>query len=377
MRAPSATTIDEPARRPITLLAGAILTGVLLGVLFATAIHFLMNESEGGRFTRTALQQSLFFGLWGAIVVPLWFGTARLDRVHSASLRTLLIVVVGIGVWIVHASALYVLSGIYSDTRPSFARLPIAVLRMVYIETIVYGAVVAGLMAARARMRARAHERRAAMLALQLSRARLETLQSRLQPHFLFNALHTVSMLARAGDTERIVDVTARLGGVLRVMLDDDDEAETTLRDELELVDRYLAIELIRFGDRLDVVVETDPGALDGLVPRFILQPLVENAMRHGIAPRTERGCIRIRTRRVDETLVVSVTDDGPGAEPTAPHESNGRPGLGLRITRERLTGMYGNAASLDVATTSRGTVAEVTVPWHTTPVELNGMRDV
>jgi len=368
---------ERVASRPARLLAGGIVAGVAVGIVLATAIHFLMNESEGGQFSRTALQQSMFFGLWGAIIVPLWLGTARLEEVESAWVRASLIVATGIVVWIVHASALYLLSGVYSTTPRSLALFPIAIMRMVYIESIVYGAVVAGLLAARARSRARAHERRAAMLALQLSRSRLQTLQSRLQPHFLFNALHTVGMLARAGDTERIVDVTARLGGVLRVMLDEDDEAETTLREELELVDRYLAIELIRFRDRLDVAIDTEASAADGLLPRFILQPLVENAMRHGIAHRTDRGCIRIVSRRRAGALVVTVTDDGPGTEPVPQldMESNGRPGLGLRITRERLTGMYGKAGVLDVATTPGGTTATVTVPWHTTPVELNGVH--
>jgi sensor histidine kinase YesM len=182
-------------------------------------------------------------------------------------------------------------------------------------------------------------------------------------------------MLARAGDTSRVVDVTARLGGLLRVMLDDDDTWETTLREELDLVDRYLAIELIRFHDRLDVVVDAEPAAADGLVPRFVLQPLVENAMRHGIAQRTDRGRIAIHARRDGNSLVVSVSDDGPGRQPAAASAvaSNGQPGLGIRITRERLDGMYGSAGVLTVSGNGHGTVATVTVPWHTAPVEVRG----
>jgi len=118
---------ERVASRPARLLAGGIVAGVAVGIVLATAIHFLMNESEGGQFSRTALQQSMFFGLWGAIIVPLWLGTARLEEVESAWVRASLIVATGIVVWIVH------------------------------------GAVVAGLLAARARSRARAHERRAAM----------------------------------------------------------------------------------------------------------------------------------------------------------------------------------------------------------------------
>jgi signal transduction histidine kinase len=342
--------------------------------VFAATIHFVMNEPEGSPFTRTAAQQSLFFGLWGAIVVPLWFAFGEIEHIASGVVRALAIVALGVLGWRVHGTTLYALSGLYSTTPRSLALPPTAVMRMVYIEIIVYVAVTAGILAGRARQRARAHERRAVTLALQLSRARMQTLQSRLQPHFLFNALHTVGMLARAGDTERIVDVTARLGGVLRVMLDDDDAAESSLREELDLVDRYLAIELIRFRDRLDVEVDVDPAAMDGLVPRFILQPIVENAMRHGIAHRTERGRITIRARRVENALVMTVTDDGPGTRTAAPPlpDSNGsRPGLGLRITRERLTGMYGADGALEVTTTDSGTVATVSVPWHMTPIEV------
>ena len=374
MHVTAAERRDADRRNRLTLVGIAVLIGVALGVVFAAAIHFVMNEPEGSPFAVTALQQSLFFGIWGAIIVPLWLVLGTLETIASAVVRALAIVALGVVVWLVHASTLYALSPIYSTTPRSLALMPTAVMRMVYIESIVYVAVVAGILAARARQRARAHERRAATLALQLSRARLQTLQSRLQPHFLFNALHTVGMLARAGDTERIVDVTARLGDVLRVMLDEDDSAESTLREEMDLVDRYLAIELIRFRDRLDVDVDVDPAATDGLVPRFILQPLVENAMRHGIAHRTERGRITIRARRVADALTLTVTDDGPGtaAPPPTPPGSNGRAGLGLSITRERLAGMYGAAGTLDVSITASGTVATVTVPWHTTPLEVH-----
>jgi sensor histidine kinase YesM len=368
-------TARDPGRRhPLTLTAIALLIGVALGVVFAATIHYVMNEPEGSPFMTTATQQSLFFGLWGAIVVPLWFAFGRIERFESGLVRALSIVALGVIVWLVHGTVLYAMSGLYATTPRSLALLPTAVMRMVYIEIIVYVAVTAGILAARARQRARAHERRAATLALQLSRARMQTLQSRLQPHFLFNALHTVGMLARAGDTERIVDVTARLGGVLRAMLDDDDAAESPLREELDLVDRYLAIELIRFRDRLDVDVDIDANTMDGLVPRFILQPLVENAMRHGIAHRTERGRITIRARRVADALVMTVTDDGPGtraATSSLPDSNGGRPGLGLRITRERLAGMYGAAGSFEWATGDSGAVATISVPWHTTPLAV------
>lgn len=373
MTAPAAIDRDSTRRSPLAMLVIAVAIGVALGVMLAATIHYVMNEPEGAPFVRTATQQALFFGLWGALVVPLWIALGALDRITSALNRALFLIVLGMAVWLVHGSALYLLSALYSPAPRSIAELPSAVMRMVYIEIIVYTAVVLGVLAVRARQRAHAHERRAAALALQLSRARLQTLQSRLQPHFLFNALHTVGMLARAGDTERIVDVTARLGGVLRVMLDEDDAAESTLREEMELVDRYLAIELVRFRDRLDVETDIDDDANDGLVPRFILQPLAENSMRHGIAHRTERGRITIRARRVSDALVMTVTDDGPGTRsaPVQP-DSNGRPGLGLRITRERLAGMYGDRGALEVTTTDAGTIATITVPWHTTPIEVS-----
>jgi two-component system, LytTR family, sensor kinase len=360
-------------RHPLGTAALAAAAGVALGLVFAAAIHFLMREGEGAPFAQTATQQALFFGLWGAMLVPLWIALARIERIASAPRRLAIIVALGAVAWIVHASALYLGAFARSPASRTLSAFATGAVRMIYIETIVYAGVVGGILAARHRQRARAHERRAASLALQLSRSRLQALQARLQPHFLFNALHTVGMLARAGDTGRVVDVTARLGGLLRVMLDDDETWETTLREELELVDRYLAIELIRFHDRLDVVVDTDPAIADGLVPRFILQPLVENAMRHGIAHRTDRGRITIRARRAGDTLVVTITDDGPGprSPESLPISTSGTAGLGLRITRERLTGMYGNAATLDLSAVGDGTMASVMVPWHTTPIEV------
>jgi len=139
-----------------------------------------------------------------------------------------------------------------------------------------------------------------------------------------------------------------------------------SLSDELRFLERYLAIEQVRFSDRLTVRFDVDDALLDAAVPEFLLQPLVENALRHGIAQRTDAGAVEVSARRGDDTLVLSVTDNGPG--PHAGHRDGNGNGLGLANMRERLTTLYGSRAQLALRArpgTERGTVATVTIPFR------------
>lgn len=207
----------------------------------------------------------------------------------------------------------------------------------------------------------RAERLQAALLEASLGAARLDALRAQLQPHFLFNTLNAISVLT-ADDPPRAKQMVLRLSDLLRRSIAGGDRHEVPLAAELELLEAYLAIQRARFEDRLRVRLEIDPGARDALVPTFLLQPLVENAIRHGLEDGAAGGAIVVRAERRGELLLIAVRDDGRGlpAGPAAPD------GIGLANTRERLARLYGDRQRLTVrALPEGGVTVEVTVPFH------------
>jgi two-component system LytT family sensor kinase len=207
-----------------------------------------------------------------------------------------------------------------------------------------------------------------ALLAEQLAQAQLSTLRMQLHPHFLFNALHTIAMLVREQDSATAVRLITELGVILRELLRDPGAIEVPLGDELDLIGRYLGIERIRFGDRLTVTWRVDVSLLDAAVPPLILQPLVENAVRHGVAHCTIVGEIGIGAEVSKGRLILTVRDSGPFDPPSdACNRELDAPdvGVGLANTRTRLARMYGDDASLQLTRTEGGwTVATVVIPF-------------
>jgi two-component sensor histidine kinase len=202
---------------------------------------------------------------------------------------------------------------------------------------------------------------RAARLKASLTEARLDALKTQLNPHFLFNTLNSISSLMYT-DIEAADRMMSRLSDLLRSTIQNNGAQEVTLREELEFVDRYLEIEKIRFEERLRVRVHVESEALDGLLPAFSLQPLVENAVRHGIGPLESGGSLAIEGRRANGRLVVRITDDGagPGEEPV-------REGIGLTNTRARLEELYGGEASLQTGNgNGGGFFVELDMPYRT-----------
>lgn len=182
---------------------------------------------------------------------------------------------------------------------------------------------------------------RAAQLESHLTNARLEVLRSELQPHFLFNALHAISTLMHR-DVEAADEMVTQLGDLLRLTLERKSVQEVPLREELSVLEPYLKILRIRFGDRLTISVDVDPSLLEVRVPLFILQPLVENAIHHGIAHRAGAGRIDIRARGVGDSVQITVSDDGAGLASAATGQ-----GIGLSNTRLRLEQLYGPGGQL------------------------------
>ena len=219
----------------------------------------------------------------------------------------------------------------------------------------------------------------AAQLQAQLAEARLAVLSAQLNPHFLFNTLHAVSSLVER-DPRGVRRMIARLSELLRVTLEGTSEQEIPLSRELELLQLYLDIMQVRFQGRLVVDIHVDDEVMDALVPNFVLQPLVENAVMHGVSKVEGAGRIELRARCVGDEVVITVRDNGPGldasAAPSAPasltsngdgalHASGG--GVGLSNTRARLEQLYGVEQHLSLRRAAEGgTVAEIVLPYHT-----------
>ena len=196
-------------------------------------------------------------------------------------------------------------------------------------------------------------ERDAARLEAQMAEARLDALRMELNPHFLFNTLNSISGLVRRHDHDGAVQVLARFGELLRITLDREAEQMTSLAHELDFLRLYLDIEGIRFHDRLVVSIDVEPALLDATVPTLILQPLVENAVRHGIARKPGAGRIDIEARESGSGLCLIVRDTGVGFGAHGPGRT--REGVGLSNTRARLAQLYGEQASLELSETAGG----------------------
>lgn len=228
------------------------------------------------------------------------------------------------------------------------------------------------------RKRLRQRDIHASQLSAALARAQVQALQTQLQPHFLFNTLHAIGMLVDE-DPAAASRMLTRLGDLLRQTLALTNVPEISLREELSILNDYIGIERVRFGDRLTVDLDIDESLLNAAVPTFVMQPLVENAVRYGVTSRIGPGRIRIAAQRIGESLQLVVEDEGPGSDGPAdtenrPSESpgaisgEGRNGVGLASTRTRLATLYPNSPNTAIELqklSNGGTTATITLPWR------------
>lgn len=319
---------------------------------------------------RTVLLPQVASALGWVLFTPgiLWLGRRWPLEGRSRMLRLALHVVTSSAIVFALATIYHAVAGwtgVTSEAGPLLARSAHAFLFWLVADSPLYWAVIFvdyGL-----RQYAEAGERalRASQVEAQLAQARLAGLKMQLQPHFLFNALHTIGALVRTDQNRDAVRVVAGLGELLRSMLDDAATQEVPLRQELAFVRSYLEIEQVRFSDRLQVIFAVDDEALDASVPHLILQPLVENALRHGIGPAVNGGRVIISARRLDRDLLLSVRDDGCGLEVGNGHAARG---LGLSNVHHRLAQLFGVDWSLVVEPApSGGTEARITIPYRQT----------
>jgi sensor histidine kinase YesM len=210
-------------------------------------------------------------------------------------------------------------------------------------------------------------ELRASRLKTELAQAQLEALKMQIHPHFLFNTLNSISALLDE-DVEAADEMLTRLGDFLRLTLENSGAQQVTLQEELEFLRCYLEIERVRFHDRLTVSIEIDPQTLDARVPNLILQPIVENAIRHGIVARAAAGRIEISSGLSNNMLRLQVKDNGPGLSSTQDSSGKLRGGFGLANTRARLEQLYGAAHRLEMSdAVEGGLLVALEIPFEKT----------
>jgi two-component system, LytTR family, sensor kinase len=338
---------------------------VLVALLYSGQLWWLSRQPGEHINLRGALAwQATYYVVWAPFTLLVWrltqnwlperFGWPRYLGRHA---------VVCVGVAIAHLTVTTTLAFALSPppaTESIAAILPMQILSRLHLQILTYTAIVGLGAALTLQARYRDRQLAAARLEAELGAARLDALRVQLQPHFLFNSLHSIASLARAGDNAGVVRLIAGFSDLLRHLLDTTDR-HLTLRDELALVERYLEIQRVRFADRLDTTIDLAADAADARVPLLIVQPLVENALRHGIAPRSDAGALEVGAGRDGAELALWVRDDGPG-----PGDPPRAEGVGLRNTRERLTTLYGERARLALAAApGGGTVATITIPYR------------
>ena len=209
-------------------------------------------------------------------------------------------------------------------------------------------------------------ELQASKLETQLVRSQLDALKDRLHPHFLYNALHSVAMLVRKGDQEASVNMLAGLSDLLRYVLDKGERQFVSLDEEIDFIKQYLSIQEVRFSDRLATSFDIPQDLLQAQVPFLIIQPLVENSLRHGIGPKKEGGTITVAAHKKDDSLVLMVSDNGVGLDG---NDSSPTDRVGLSNIRERLHHIYGDGGRLEIDTpASGGLTARITIPFQIQP---------
>ncbi|HEY0376576.1 MAG TPA: histidine kinase [Pyrinomonadaceae bacterium] len=239
-----------------------------------------------------------------------------------------------------------------------------------HLELIAYGMIVGVGYAFDYYARFREREFRASQLETQLAQAQLQALKMQLHPHFLFNTLNAIAGLVRDRKDKAAVQMLAGLSDLLRHTLENAGKQEIPLCEELDFLELYLDIQQMRFSDRLTVRMEVAPETLNASVPNLILQPLVENAIRHGIAARVSSGLVAVSARRENGLLQLKVADDGPGLKRDWRMEDGG--GIGLSNTRERLNQLYGREHRFEVRNREGGGVeATLLIPWRVSTGEV------
>jgi two-component sensor histidine kinase len=349
------------------VIAIGIATAAVLGLAVSTQTYLSML-GHGHAFRRILVWQLSSWSFW-ALVAPLVLrrGAAAASRSRAGWRVSLRLAALGIVLMAAHAAlvaqlAVWLQPFTPVDTYSFFGALRGQAPALIAIDSLAYVLllVVGGALAAN--YRAQRLELRESRLEAELTRAQLHALRLEIEPHFLFNTLNSIAALIRLKDDRRALEMLVDLSQFMRANLDQSSDQLVPLSTEIEWVKRYVKLQQTRFGDRLDVRYEIDDESVDVQVPTLLLQPLVENALRHGAARQTEPCHVVVSAARQRDRVTLRVADDGAGLPADFDLDRHAR--TGLRNIRSRLEHLYGGGAALDLRRGhSGGTIVSVTVP--------------
>ena len=364
----TAEPVPIPSASRHLLWAWVVCAWTLVAVIDTTQLGFYFRDHEPHLgWTHAAERAVPAWAVW-ALLTPVVFAVGARFPLERGKLRRVLPVHLVAALAIVSAWALAVsaigmglgwpAAGGHTWGTMVERYLP----RRLHVNLLIYGALVGVYHALEYHRRLHEREAAAAELRTRLAQAQLQSLRTQLQPHFLFNTLNAVSVLALKGETQSVVRMLSRLSELLRLTLDGAPGQEVSLRRELAMLERYVDIERVRFPDRLEVRVDAAPDTHDALVPSLLLQPLVENAIRHGIAQTVGAGRVHVRAERRGGRLWMEVRDTGPGFPPA----DGRREGIGLANVRARLACLYGDEGRFTLENAPEGgAVVTVEVPFR------------
>jgi sensor histidine kinase YesM len=365
--------IIKVRRRRWTRLA--IIWGVwtFIGLVFSLQSYFTSYRSERPMpFTDSVYVQMTWSYLWALATPLVLFAASRIpierhNWIRNSLLHVPISIVLSVLVTAVGHISLWLYWG-YPLGKPfSFVNMSRFVVANFSEGIGIYLLIALSSYAFDYYRRYREGKDRTLQLEAQLSQAQLQALKMQLHPHFLFNTLHSISALLHK-DVEAARKMITRLGDFLRLTLENSGAQEVTLRQEMEFLTCYLEIERIRFQNRLVTRVDLEPATLEAQVPNLILQPIVENAIRHGIAPRSTPGLIEIDAKHVNRVLRIQIRDNGPGLPEHRTSVNLFEKGVGLANTETRLGQLYGTDHLFDLKNSPEGgLIVTLEIPFHTT----------
>lgn len=361
-----------PGKRARWGLRAGVIPAVV-GAVLAVATAIDCQAVSAGADSIASWLLPLSYGaalwLWWAVVIELlwragkrWPATLRVSLPSGALHLALATAIALIHLGVLQLGVFWIARVGPSPEREAYGDLQFFNPWRFGIEFLLYGLIWCACAALHTQLAAQRDAMRSLELERQLSSAHLRTLQMQLEPHFLFNTLNAVTTLMELGRREEAHETLGHLNTILKTVLKRNTPSKIPLSQELEIVESYLAIERVRFADRLRVDLHLDPNVLDGLVPCFLLQPIIENAVRHGIANRESDGCIETSAKRLGSRMQLQVRDNGPGPDGRC------RPGFGVGLanTRERLAHFYQDDYEFHtVQPESGGFEVSITIPYE------------
>lgn len=330
-------------RVSIAAFSGLFVAAVALAVITANECHYnLLLKHIHASYTPSLLYGLICWLWWIGVLLALWIPAESRSRLLRFSLSGVLVnSVLASLIGIAHLALLqyevHVASAHWNAWGRLYSSLRVATPWRFGVDLLIYALIYSFSGFLHSQSEAQRAIVQGLSLERQLSQAQLKALQMQMEPHFLFNTLNAITSLVAQGRNDEAMKTLGHLHTILRATLQRKAPEKVPFADELRVVESYLAIQQVRFAGRLQVEIDTTPDALDGLVPCFLLQPIVENAIQHGIAPRASGGLVETRVKRVGETLWMQVKDNGcgPGGSSTEGH------GIGMKNIQERLAYFY------------------------------------